>query len=573
MILTRDSVDCDNNFDWATTWLIPLMDKIVDYINALEAAQNQATDAVSSEVGTARSGFASLLAKIQAMDGVSADLLAMVQGIAAGIDPVVYDPAATYEKNARVVYDGGLYICIAADPVTGVAPPAESAWKNMLGWEKCPTPTLAGPLAADESTVQRISLGTSYDANARYWPTVSGGTLSELLQFPNDGSQYAGEWGWEWTLPTLSVDVPHQILLYATKDGYARSNDVIWNVTVRDVPVEEATVSWPDTVENYTEGIVAGGIITAPARTVGCDSASQVLAVSPAIVWVNGKMVILDGTTESVLKLATLVAAGDVIITDQGECVVLSVDSAATSHTYRDWKWLFESNHGGGDLCLSEIQLLFDGSDLIPQMTAETTSGWTITGTDCLTTNYPWRVADDNDGFVWATANDSFPKELILSAPGDVTADGYSLDPYSADRSPGSWKFYGRKDGDTEWTLIEEKTESSAWDTVKSYAMEVAYEYTATLAQALPGVPTKGFKKGAVQLKVAAGATGQAFTESDFTLTPADYTYTIDGDDLKISGAEIALEDNPDLKRIAMAITGPEGMTFNRALAYIKRFS
>ncbi|GKT29545.1 hypothetical protein ADUPG1_001220, partial [Aduncisulcus paluster] len=160
------------------------------------------------------------------MDGVSADLLAMMQGIAAGIDPVVYDPAATYEKNARVVYDGGLYICIAADPVTGIAPPADG----------------------------RVSLGTSYDANARYWPTVSGGTLSDLMQFPSDGSQYAGEWGWEWLLPTLSVDVPHQIIVYATKDGYARSNDVSLSLTVRDVPVVEATVSWPDTTENYIEG-------------------------------------------------------------------------------------------------------------------------------------------------------------------------------------------------------------------------------------------------------------------------------------------------------------------------------
>ncbi|NDV23761.1 hypothetical protein [Desulfovibrio sp. JC022] len=53
------------------------------------------------------------------------------------------------------------------------------------------------------------------------------------------------------------------------------------------------------------------------------------------------------------------------------------------------------------------------------------------------------------------------------------------------------------------------------------------------------------------------------------TLTPASYTYALDGDDLKITGAEIALEDNPALKRLALAVSG-EGVTFKGGKIYIK---
>lgn len=54
------------------------------------------------------------------------------------------------------------------------------------------------------------------------------------------------------------------------------------------------------------------------------------------------------------------------------------------------------------------------------------------------------------------------------------------------------------------------------------------------------------------------------------TLSPANYTITPDGDDIKITGEEIVLEDNPDIKRLAMSVSGPEGMTFKGGRIYIK---
>jgi|GEM_PF-5411953 len=53
------------------------------------------------------------------------------------------------------------------------------------------------------------------------------------------------------------------------------------------------------------------------------------------------------------------------------------------------------------------------------------------------------------------------------------------------------------------------------------------------------------------------------------TLSPANYTHAVDGDDLKITGAEIALEDNPKLKRLAMAVKG-DGVKFKGGKIYIK---
>ncbi|WP_319760350.1 hypothetical protein [Maridesulfovibrio sp.] len=325
MTLTRDSVDCDNNFDWATTWLLPLMDKIVDYINSLETTQTAATASVTAEVGAARSGAANLLAKIQDMDGVDADLLAMVQALAAGVGPVLYDPAATYSKNDVVVFDGGLYICIAADPVSGVAPPADTVWKNMLGWEKCPTPTLAGPISANEGTTQRISLGQSHDANARYWPMVSGGMLSELKQFPEDGGLYAGEWGFEWTMPTLDVDAVYSLLVYATKDGYARSNDISLAVTVIDMPVQNGpTVAFADTTAGYPGATVDADGVHAPAHSVGADNTNQIVSAQPEVTQTSDNLNIFNATASG-FDTNEAVEAGDVVFTDTGQGTVLTV--------------------------------------------------------------------------------------------------------------------------------------------------------------------------------------------------------------------------------------------------------
>ncbi|WP_319780788.1 phage tail protein [Maridesulfovibrio sp.] len=85
----------------------------------------------------------------------------------------------------------------------------------------------------------------------------------------------------------------------------------------------------------------------------------------------------------------------------------------------------------------------------------------------------------------------------------------------------------------------------------------------------LSGVPTKAIQKADVQLKVAAGTAGQAFTDSDFIHTPDSYEYAVRSDGLKITGAEFALEENPDLKRLALKVEG-DGVTFKSGRIYIK---
>ncbi|WP_319761034.1 LamG-like jellyroll fold domain-containing protein [Maridesulfovibrio sp.] len=54
------------------------------------------------------------------------------------------------------------------------------------------------------------------------------------------------------------------------------------------------------------------------------------------------------------------------------------------------------------------------------------------------------------------------------------------------------------------------------------------------------------------------------------TLSPDSYSYALDGSDLKITGAEITLEDDPALKRLALAVSGADGLTFKSGKIYIK---
>ena len=53
-------------------------------------------------------------------------------------------------------------------------------------------------------------------------------------------------------------------------------------------------------------------------------------------------------------------------------------------------------------------------------------------------------------------------------------------------------------------------------------------------------------------------------------LSPDSYSYALEGTDLKITGAEIALEDDPALKRLALAVSGADGLTFKSGKIYIK---
>ena len=335
MTLIRTPVDCDNNFDWATTWLIPLLDAMVEYINSLESTQQSATDAVALEVGAARDGAATLLAKIKAMDAVSDDLKAQIESLVLGKKADIYDPSASYVKNDFVIYDTSIYVCLSEASISGVAPSDKSKWKLLLGYERAPLPTLAGPLTASEGTTHDISLGDSYDANAKYYPSVSGGSLSDLMQFT--AGDYTGQWGWKWTMPIVDTDTVFTIEVYSTKDGYARSYLANRSVTVKDVPVNGATV---DIADNEWDKTPDADGIQPPAYSNPADNAYQVVSAQMEIVQAAGDVPVLAGcgvgSDVDPLLLGADVNVGGTLFTDTGNPVVQSVSVSGSETTYQE---------------------------------------------------------------------------------------------------------------------------------------------------------------------------------------------------------------------------------------------
>ena len=104
------------------------------------------------------------------------------------------------------------------------------------------------------------------------------------------------------------------------------------------------------------------------------------------------------------------------------------------------------------------------GTDCVPQMTAATTNGVTVTDSGNLGTGYEgWRAFDNNSNTRWGVAATSGMLTVML-ATAKVIA-GYSIrarnDSYLID-SPKSWTLEGSNNG-TDWTILDTQTGVTSW--------------------------------------------------------------------------------------------------------------
>ena len=173
------------------------------------------------------------------------------------------------------------------------------------------------------------------------------------------------------------------------------------------------TLAFADTEAGYPGADVNADGAQLPATTAGLDNPTGKAFVSGITEFelVGGIIQLKDGTTESILKLAMLVAAGDVIITDQGECVVASVTST-----------------GGTGIPVN----------IVPVMDAETSNGWTVTPTPPADGGYTpgfnafAQLYDQSSfGHVWENY-DGTTREgtLVITPPAGTEISGFSIRGY-----------------------------------------------------------------------------------------------------------------------------------------------
>ncbi len=339
-------------------------------------------------------------------------------------------------------------------------------------------------------------------------------------------------------------------------------------------PVQDGpTMAFADSSAGYPGATVDADGVHTPAHSVGADNTNQVVSAIPEILVVNGKLVLLDGTTESILKLAILLASGDVIITDQGECVVASVtDDSVDASTTLD---IF-----GDGSCVSCVSFNGNVNDLgsYDDYTFDVSSGYT-TGKFGQALNPP---AANNEALVSGTNAIPLGEEFTLSIwlKRDATKTSWFFSAESGDdyQTPIVNKNYGVyradastlhymiqgggvmgsfEDPETEWYhciwesstagsnfyLNGEKknasphphtdvnvlysiyqlgtTQATPMDQFRVFNRILTAEektrlytetnpvYTTTLVEALPDIPTKAVKQPDLALKVGAGVTGE----------------------------------------------------------------
>ncbi len=482
------------------------MVKIRNFVNALENTQKQAIDSILAEIGAARDGFANLLAKIKKMDGVSDELKAQIEALVLGKRADIYDPSASYSRNDFVIYDTSFYVCLSESAITGIAPSDKSKWKLLLGYERAPLPTLAGPLTANEGTTHDISLGASYDANAKYYPAVSGGNLSDLVQFTE--GDYAGEWGWKWTMPTVDADTAYGIEAYSTKDGYARSYLATRSVTVIDVPVQEGqTMAIADSTSGYPGATVDADGVHAPAHSAAGDNPHQVVSAKPELTHTSGKLDISNATASGFEITENYTGP---IITDKGEGEIVTSEAFGDSSTS-----LLDTFEGAIDNGLRLHADWEPGGNQFTPTGNDTVVSVTLKAGNSVSADARCSAAifSDNNGVpgdnlsgygpvVIPTANRlcemSVPalkltagtKYWAIVQNTGVNYTAFWSNPYAS--SPPSYR--------------------ASHAMVGVWAMKIKVKspvYSATLAQALSETPTKVFKRVDPLIKLGAGVTGE----------------------------------------------------------------
>ncbi|WP_319780004.1 hypothetical protein [Maridesulfovibrio sp.] len=335
------------------------------------------------------------------------------------------------------------------------------------------------------------------------------------------------------------------------------------------------TLAFADTEAGYPGADVNADGAQLPATTAGLDNPTGKAFVSGIVEYFifGGLIQLKDGTTDSVLKLAIAVAAGDVIITDQGECVVASVndesvDSSTTLDIFGDGSCIscYPFNGNAGDLGPYDDYDFDASAGYITGKFGQALASPAVSGVKTCKGTNPIPLGDEYTISVWVPNNPNKTGGLFLLESGtsydshiinrnfSVARNGPNEFAYNI-LGGGTIGYFDDPGGDWIHLLFESceatggklyvNTEAQAsivdhyaspyvysidqqpqancdgWDQLRVFnrvltAEEKAKLYAenkpgcaATLVDSLPGVPTKAVKKQPVQLKIGAGVTGE----------------------------------------------------------------
>ncbi|TIH20176.1 hypothetical protein D0S45_02200 [Marinifilum sp. JC120] len=398
-------------------------------------------------------------------EGNSRDLLADAKAARVGSE-AARDKAEAAQTAAEDARDSAIQIAV------GDLSPLRS-----------PAPVLTAPAEAPEGTTVSIVISdysedglTSYEINTLGFGTasISGNTI-------------------RWTLETTGADVSKSIEVVRRRRGELYSDAASHQLLVKHIPVQDGpTMAFADSSAGYPGATVNADGVHAPAHSVAAENASQIVSAKPEIVPTGGKLSLLSGTTESVLKLDENYTGP--VITDQGEGEIVGIDPAQ------------ELSQELVDMtALASGGLSFSNSDF---MAIKFTPSVDTSLKDITPLFLEGSIVAGAKGFakIWADNN---------GVPGAaVTGDGSLVDivagtavvlPFPTNSLIAGITYWIGFDVDTAGdTVVHHTSPTTAYP---AYAANRVYsdlsiacritidvEYTATLAQPLPGVPTKAFK-------------------------------------------------------------------------------
>jgi len=305
----------------------------------------------------------------------------------------------------------------------------------------------------------------------------------------------------QWVVDSVTEDTIKTLKVTRSIQGAIQSTTRV-NVLVQYVPVVQDEIVFTNTSETWRGASVVGGAVQGPAYSISVDNPTNVLSASPVLDQVF--LELLAGTTESVLKLAMLVAAGDIIITDQGVGSVVSVtetltncEGAATSQTSSVTTLVYVDNN----FTIPNSVFVQSLGTLIPDGVAASGVLYLLRKNADSTLT---RVASVN----YSATGTASKQYFALSAPYQVPNDG--LEYYVGIQLISGTYSWETGNGLTIPADPVEGTDyvAGANTGFVSVAAQSAV-YAATLESPLTGVPTKAIKQTDVVLNVGAGITGE----------------------------------------------------------------
>ncbi len=220
------------------------------------------------------------------------------------------------------------YAKLGAETAQAAAEYAKSE-AEAIAWDgiehlRSSTPVLSGPESANEGTTVEVSI-VDYveDSLANYEINVSGFGSANLV-----GSVI------KWTLGSVDVDTVYSLKVVKRRRGEIYSETADYRLLVKNVLISDGpTMAFTNDYKGWPGAAIDTEVLQPPAFSVGAVNEKQIVSGKMEVDVTSGQKTVLDGTTATFLKVLEEIIAGDLLITDQGECVAGEISENRTPST------------------------------------------------------------------------------------------------------------------------------------------------------------------------------------------------------------------------------------------------